>query len=98
MNIELEQLEHNTLMLIEKFEEARHQVEEMYKHSVVLVKIIRKYIPHKSITELIDEHERSTGNNIQRTSVVSTGDGVVLDGMDGKQKDRQKGRANRQDE
>lgn len=60
MNTELEKLKENTLKLIENFEEARHQVLEMYKHNAMLVKIIQRYIPHKTITELIDEYKRDT--------------------------------------
>lgn len=64
MNIELKKLKENTLNLIKSFEESRHRVEEMYKHNVILVKIIQKHIPHKTVTELIDEYKRSTGVNI----------------------------------
>ena len=64
MATELEKLKENTLKLIESFEVARHQVTEIYKHNVLLVKIIKKHIPHKSIEELIDEYKRSTGHSI----------------------------------
>lgn len=94
MKTELEKLKENTFKLIDCFEVARHQVIEIYKHNAMLVKIIRKYIPHKTITELIDEYRNTDRRSTQADTTCS---GVVLDGMDRQQKDRQKRRTNRKE-
>lgn len=63
MATELEKLKDNTLRLIEEFEMACVRTIKIYEHNAMLVKIIRKYIPHKTITELIDEYKRDTGSS-----------------------------------